>query len=104
MNGDCRKDGRVLITGVQPAAFGRMCSMPSLKLRRDESGELDPIPFPSRAGRSMPTPPRLVSESRELWQGDSIAHAEAALSRLEKGMHRLAEMVGTWDPDRPRAA
>lgn len=84
--------------------------MPSLKLCRDVPGELDPIPFPGRFGRAHIAPPRLVRDTspadrtRELWQGDSIAHAEAALARLERGMHRLAEMAGTWDPDRPRAA
>jgi hypothetical protein len=85
--------------------------MGSLKLRRDESWELDPIPFPgrvvSRVGRWDPQAaqdgPDRHGRQRDVL--DSIGHAERALAQVEKHTRDLAGMIGFGaDPDRPRAA
>ncbi len=85
--------------------------MGSLRLRRDESWELDPIPFPgrvvSRVGRwdPQPTTERAQGHSRERDVLDSIGHVERALAQVEQHTRDLAGMIGfEADPDRPRAA
>lgn len=81
--------------------------MPSLRLRRFEESSLDPIPFPTWArgeSRGKRVQPALdAAEDLAPFEGDSIAMAEAALRRLERGVRTLAFLAGT-DPDRPRAA
>lgn len=85
--------------------------MGSLKLRRDESWELDPIPFPgrvvSRVGRWDPSGaqagPQRHGRDRDVL--DSIGNAERALAAVEKHTRDLAGMIGIENgPDRPRAA
>lgn len=84
--------------------------MSGLKLRRDESWELDPIPFPgrtvSRVGRWDPQPTQGAPEAHGRKTGvlDSIGHAERAMSLVERHTRDLVGSIGLGGPDRPKAA
>lgn len=89
--------------------------MGSLKLRRDETWELDPIPFPgrvvSRVGRWDPQgtdqnrlPERPSQHGRNDGVLDSIGHAERALAQVDRHTRDLAGMIGFDADPGPRAA